>query len=186
MWQNAPYMPTLFVQSKLASNARMASRVLEQFKAVDAGFPVFDIKTMADRVEDSLAGERMVANLSGAFGIVALMLAAVGLYGILAYSVSRRTREIGVRMALGARPGSVLWIVAREAFTLVGFGSALGLLIAVAGFRAISHYLEAIAPVQPVVAAACVLGMLLTALCALAVPAIRACRIDPLRALRHE
>jgi predicted permease len=186
MWQNAPYMPTLFVRNKLASNAGMVSRVLEQFNAVDKGFPVFDIKTIADRIEDSLAGERMVANLSGAFGIVALMLAAVGLYGILAYSVSRRTREIGIRMALGARPGSVLWMVAREAFALVGFGSAAGLLIALASFRAISHDLQAMAPLEPVVAVACVLGMLLTALCALAVPAIRARRIDPLRALRHE
>jgi predicted permease len=186
MWQNAPYMPTLFVRSKLANQAGMTSRVLEQFNAVDKGFPVFDIKTMADRIEDSLAGERMVANLSGAFGIVALMLAAVGLYGILAYSVSRRTREIGIRMALGARPGSVLWMVAREALVLVGFGSAAGLLIALGSFRAISHYLQAIAPLQPVVAVACVLGMLLTALCALAIPAIRACSINPLRALRHE
>jgi len=186
MWQNAPYMPTLFVRSKLASNAGMVPRVLAQFNAVNKGFPVFDIKTMADRVEDSLAGERMVANLSGVFGIVALMLAAVGLYGILAYSVSRRTREIGIRMALGARPRSVLWMVAREAFALVGSGSVAGLLIALAAFRPISHYLQATAPVQPTVAVACVLGMLLTALCALTVPAIRACRIDPLRALRHE
>jgi predicted permease len=186
MWQNAPYMPTLFVQSKLANNAGMTARVLAQFNAVDKGFPVFDIKTMADRIEDSLAGERMVANLSGGFGIVALMLAAVGLYGILAYSVSRRTREIGIRMALGARPGSVLWMVVREAFVLVGFGSAAGLLMALATFRAISHYLQGVAPLQPVVAVACVFGMLLTALCALAVPALRACRIDPLRALRHE
>ena len=185
MWQNAPYMPTLFVRSKLASSAGMVPRIVEQFNAVDKGFPVFDIKTMADRIEDSLAGERMVANLSGAFGIMALMLAAVGLYGILAYSVSRRTREIGIRMALGARPGSVLWMVAREALVLVGFGSAAGLLMALGSFRAISHYVQATA-VEPVVAVACVFGMLLTALCALAVPAIRACRIDPLRALQHE
>jgi predicted permease len=185
LWQNAPYMPTLFVHTQLASNAGMTARVLEQFNRVDKGFPVFDIKTMADRIEDSLAGERMVANLSGAFGIVALMLAAVGLYGILAYSVSRRTREIGIRMALGAGPGSVLWMVAREAFVLVGFGSAAGLLIALAAFRAISHYLQGVASVQPVEVLACVFGMLLTALCALAVPAIRACKIDPLRALRH-
>ena len=69
---------------------------------------------MAGRIEDSLAGERMVANLSGAFEILALVLAAVGLYGILAYSVSRRTREIGVRMALGAGSISVLWMIARD------------------------------------------------------------------------
>lgn len=186
LWQNAPYMPTLFVQSKLPGNAGIVSRVLGQFNAVDKGFPVFDIKTMADRIEDSLAGERMVANLSGVFGIVALMLAAVGLYGILAYSVSRRTREIGIRIALGATARSVLWMVAREALVLVGFGSTAGSLLAVAIFRATSHYLQGIAPMQPVVAGACVLGMLMTAVAALAVPAIRACRVDPLTALRHE
>lgn len=186
MWQNAPYMPTLFVQRRMANSAGMVLRVIKQFNAVDKGFPVFDIKTMADRMEDSLAGERMVANLAGAFGTVALLLAAVGLYGILAYSVSRRTREIGIRMALGARAGSVLWMITREAFVLVGFGTAAGLLMAVAAFRATSHYLEGIAPVEPVIALLCLFGMLLTTLCALAVPALRACKIDPLTALRHE
>jgi ABC-type antimicrobial peptide transport system permease subunit len=153
---------------------------------LDKGFPVFNIRTMAARMEDSLAGERMVADLSGAFGMLALVLVAVGLYGILAYSVSRRTREIGIRIALGAGSGSVLWMVAREAFVLVAAGTAAGLALAIAASRTLSHYLSGVTSVDPAIAAGCALGMYLVAAAAVAIPAVRGCRVDPLRALRHE
>jgi predicted permease len=186
MGQNPPYMPTLHVRTNVSNTAAMISRIRAQFDAVDKGFPVFNIKTMDSRIEDSLAGERMVANLSGSFGIVALLLAAVGLYGILAYAVSQRTREIGIRMALGAGSRSVLCMIAREALTLVGMGTAAGLLMAMAASQVASHFLPGVSPMEPLIVAACVLGMLLTAGAAVAAPALRACRIDPLTALRHE
>jgi len=141
---------------------------------------------MALRIEDSLAGERMVADLSGAFGTLALVLAAIGLYGILAYSLSRRTREIGIRMALGARSGAVLWLMAREAFLLVGIGSAVGLLLAVVASRVLARYLAGASSVDPGVVAVCTAGMFLVGAAAVAAPAIRGCRIDPVTALRHD
>src|SRR5260370_24810255 len=101
----------------------MTAAIRHEFIVLDKGFPVFNVKTLEARIEDSLARERMVANLSGGIGLLALALAAVGLYGILAYSVARRTREIGIRMALGSNAGSVLWVIARQALLLVSLCS---------------------------------------------------------------
>jgi ABC-type antimicrobial peptide transport system permease subunit len=126
----------------------------------------------------------MVVNLSEAFGILAL--AAVGLYGILAYAVSRRTRQIGIRMAPGASSGSVLWMIAREAFVLVGAGSAGGTVLTIIAFRILSRYLAGVSTVDPAIAAACTLAMLLAGAGAATILAVRGCRVDPLTALRHE
>ena len=186
MMQVTPYMPTLHVRINTADTAGMVAAVRREFDLIDQGLPVFNIRTMALRIEDSLAGERMVADLSGAFGMLALALAAVGLYGILAYSLSRRTREIGIRMALGARPGSVLWLMAREAFLLVGVGSVFGLGLAIAAFRILAQYLVGVSSVDLKIAAFCTLGMFVIAAAAAVAPAIRGSRIDPLTALRHD
>ena len=120
------YMPTLHVRTNAPDTAAIVAAVRHEFDVLDKGFPVFNIKTLELRIEDSMARERMVANLAGALGLLALVLAAVGLYGVLAYLVSRRTREIGIRMALGANAGSVVWLIAREALLLIAAGTALG------------------------------------------------------------
>jgi ABC-type antimicrobial peptide transport system permease subunit len=133
-----------------------------------------------------LAREPMVANLSGAVGLLALTLAAVGLYGILAYSVSRRTREIGIRMALGSNAGAVLWMVVREALLLVVTGSIAGVAVSMAAYRLLSHRVPGVWPIHAAVLTACAAIMLILSALAVSVPAIRACRIDPLAALRHE
>src|SRR5260221_4141271 len=122
----------------------MTNAIMAEFNALDKGFPVFNVKTLELRIEDSLARERMVANLSGAFGMLALALAAVGMYGVLSYSVARRTREIGVRMALGCRAPEVLWIVAREALVLVGAGGIAGTALALAGFLVLKRYVAGV------------------------------------------
>ena len=184
--QAAIYMPTLHVRTASPDTAAIVAAVRREFDAVDKGFPVFNIKTMSMRIEDSLSRERIVANLAGAFGLVALALSAVGLYGVLAYSVSRRTREIGVRMALGADSASVIAMVAREALVLVVAGSAAGILLAIAALRTAAHYLPGISPVDPPIAAACTLAMFAIAALAVAIPAIRGSRIDPLCALRDQ
>jgi predicted permease len=182
----APYMPTLHVRTGHADTAAMVTAVRHELDMLDKGFPVFNVKTLEVRIEESLARERILANLSGAIGILALSLAVVGLYGILGYSVSRRTCEIGVRMALGSSARLVLWMVAREALLLIGVGSLGGITLSVAGWRLVSERMPGVSPIDAQVLIVCATIMLIFAAAAISIPAIRACRIDPLMALRHE
>jgi ABC-type antimicrobial peptide transport system permease subunit len=164
----------------------MFAALRRAFDEVDKGFPVFDVKTMSMQIDHSLARERMVADLAAAFGGLALALAALGLYGVLAYSVTRRTREIGIRMALGSGASSVVWIVVRDALELVGIGCAAGILLAAATGRSIAGYLFGISALDPVTLLAAAGLTLAVAAAAVCAPALRASRIDPLAALRHE
>jgi predicted permease len=180
------YMPTLHVRTSAPDTAGIISAVRHEFDVLDKGFPVFNIKTLELRIEDSMARERMVANLAAALGVLALVLAAVGLYGVLAYLVSRRTREIGIRMALGANAGSVVWLVAREALLLIAAGSVLGIAIAASVGRLLSTYLFGISPADPLTLAASAAAMLIVAAIAVSIPAARAAAIDPMVALHYE
>jgi predicted permease len=182
----APYMPTLHVRSGGMNTDAMAAAVRRELDRLDKGFPIFDIKTLEVRFEESLARERILAALSGGVGLLALALAAVGLYGILTYSVSRQTREIGIRMALGSSAPAVLWLVVREALLVIGVGSLAGLTLSVAGWRLLSERIPGVSQIDAQVLIVCAVIMLILAATAVSVPAIRACRIDPLIALRHE
>ncbi|HYL74624.1 MAG TPA: ABC transporter permease [Bryobacteraceae bacterium] len=184
--QDGLYMPTLHVRTGSPDHAAVVSAVLREFNALDRGFPVFNVRTFELRIADSLARERMVADLSAALGLLAMTLAAVGLYGILVYSVSRRTREIGLRMALGSSGRQVLWLVVREALQLVAAGSVAGLLIALAAGRLLSRYLYGVSSFDPQTLAVSAAAMLLIAAIAVTIPALRATRVDPLHALRYE
>ena len=182
----APYMPTLHVRSSGTNMDAMAAAVRRELDAFDKGFPVFNVKTLEVGIGESLARERILASLSGAVGFLALALAAVGLYGILAYSVSRRTREVGIRMALGSGTRSVLWMVAREALLLIGLGGLVGIALSAAGWRLLASRMSGVSPIDASVLIVCATIMLIVAATAVGIPAIRACRIDPLVALRHE
>ncbi|HLJ46277.1 MAG TPA: ABC transporter permease [Bryobacteraceae bacterium] len=182
----APYMPVLNVRINNGNTAGMFAVLRRAFDEVDKGFPVFNVKTMAMQIDDDLARERMIADLASAFGALALALAAMGLYGVLAYSVTRRTREIGIRMALGSSRASLVSIVVREALLLVGIGSMLGLALAVALGRSIAAYLFGVSSLDPLTLSATAGLMLVIAAVAVFTPALRAARIDPLVALRHE
>jgi predicted permease len=184
--EGPPYVPTLHVRISSQDTAAMTAAVRREFDALDKGFPVFDIKTLALRIEHQLAQERTVAYFAAAFGVLALLLAAVGLYGVLAYSVSRRTREIGIRMALGATRADVLRMAVKESAWLVGAGIALGAPMALATTRLISSTLFDIGAVDPVTILAA--ASLLTGVAAAAsfLPARRATKVDPMLALRCE
>jgi len=186
LFQETPYMPTMHVRYAGSDGAVVMAAIRREFDTVDKGFPVFNIKTLELRIEDSLWRERMVANLAAAFGFLAISLAAVGLYGVLSYTVSRRTREIGIRMALGASPQSVLWIVARETLTLAGTGVVVGIGAALGAERLLGQLFNGISFAGPSILMGCAALMFVVATVAVSIPAMRACQVDSLVALRYE
>jgi predicted permease len=155
-------------------------------REVDAGVPMYDLRTLDDQIEISLLTERLLATLSSVFGCLATLLAALGLYGVMAFMVARRTREIGIRMALGADSGSVVWMVMREVLALAAMGVAIGLGAAWAATRFIETQLFGIQPTDWLTMALAALGIGVVAGLAGYVPARRATGIDPMRALRWE
>jgi ABC-type antimicrobial peptide transport system permease subunit len=143
-------------------------------------------RTVRQRLDESIFEERMLATLSGFFGGLALLLAAIGLYGVVAYGAAQRAREIGVRIALGAERGDVLRLVLRDAMLLVAAGLAIGLAVSLGAARAVASILFGIQPADPLafVSTACVLFAVGAA--AAFLPARRAASMDPMRALREE
>jgi predicted permease len=164
-----------------------AFRAIRQaVREMDPNTPIFNPRTLDHQIDQSLLNDRLIATLSSAFGIVATLLAVIGLYGVMAFTVTRRTREIGVRMALGAMQGDVVWLVMREVLVLVGSGVALGLVAAWWLSRVVSSQLYGMTANDPVtiVGAAVILGAV--ALLAGYIPARRATRVNPVLALRYE
>ena len=160
--------------------------VRQTAQRIDPNLPIFDMKTMAVVMDESLFVERLVAALSVAFGALATLLAAIGLYGVMSYSVARRTREIGIRMALGAERKSVLWLVLREVALMVIAGVAIGLPIAVALSRVVQSQLFALSAHDPIALVGAATLLTTVALVAGYLPARRATRVDPMLALRYE
>jgi predicted permease len=163
-----------------------AGALREAVQRLDPNLPLYDMKTMEAQVDESLFIDRMVAALSTAFGVLATLLAAVGLYGVMSYAVARRTREIGIRMALGAERGRVLWLVLREVAFLAITGIVLGLGAALLVTRRIQSQLYGLSPTDALTLVGATLVLALVALLAGYVPARRATAIDPMMALRSE
>ncbi|NDQ55959.1 MAG: ABC transporter permease [Acidipila sp.] len=164
----------------------LAPAVRTLVRGIDADLPLYDIQTMESVVADSIAPDRFSAILLGAFAAVALLLAAAGLYGVISYSVSQRTQEIGIRMALGAKSESVLRLVLGEGLKLATTGLALGLVGSLALTRLIASQLHGVRAADPATFIGVALLLAATALAACYVPARRAMRVDPMVALRHE
>jgi predicted permease len=165
---------------------QMFSAARRAVQQVDPTLPVLDMKTLERQVDNSLVTERLVATLSSAFGVLATLLASIGLYGVMAYTVARRTREIGIRMALGAATGNVVWLVMREVLILVGIGIVLGLGASWGLTRYVQKELYGIQPNDLTTIVLATAGIAIVALAAGYVPARRATRVDPIRALRWE
>jgi predicted permease len=153
---------------------------------LDSNLPVFDMITLERQMEHSLITERLVALLSTGFGFLATLLAAVGLYGVMAFAVARRTREIGIRLAIGATGKNVLWLVLSEVLVLLGIGVAIALPSAWALTQTVRSRLYGVQPSDPVSIAAAVLAISVVAVLAGFLPAHRATRVDPVCALRYE
>jgi predicted permease len=152
----------------------------------DARVPVTGVRTQAAAIDESMGQEIMFAQLCTAFAVLALVIACVGLYGTMSYNVARRTGEIGIRMALGAQRGIVVWMVVREVLLLAGLGLAVGLPIALGTSKLIRSFLFGMEPNDPLALVLSVATLLGSALLAGYAPARRASRIDPMVALRHE
>ncbi|HTP30888.1 MAG TPA: ABC transporter permease [Candidatus Acidoferrales bacterium] len=157
-----------------------------EIAAIDPYLPAFEVRTLANDVDAALMRERLMALISTVFGALAALLAAIGLYGVVAYSVSRRSQEIGVRMALGALPRRVLALVLGETLALAGVGIACGLPAAFGATRLLAGFLYGVKPADPVVFFAGAGLLTATAVIAGCIPARRAARIDPVAALRDE
>jgi predicted permease len=153
---------------------------------VDQNLPLMDVRTQQEQIDATTQQQRMFAALTSGFGILALALACVGIYGIMAYTVSQRTNEIGIRLALGAERGQLRGMVLREAGWLAALGVVAGLATALALGRLVKSMLYGLQPADPVSLAGAGCLLLLVALVAGWVPAMRAARVEPMEALRHE
>jgi putative ABC transport system permease protein len=164
----------------------LAGAARREVLALDPGQPVYNVETLGRVVEDSMWGARLTTALFGVFSGLALVLAAVGIYGLTAYTVAQRTREIGLRMALGATPGDVVRLILRRGVALALVGVLSGTLAAYFFARAMAGLLFGIGAVDPVTFLTAPLFLLAVAVAANLVPALRAARIDPIAALRQE
>ncbi|HYL77744.1 MAG TPA: ABC transporter permease [Bryobacteraceae bacterium] len=183
-----PYRQRPFLTMSLITRgpASIASAARREILAIDADQPVAAVRTMDDVIADSVSQPRLRTILIGAFAALALILAAIGIAGVVAWSVSQRTNEIGIRMALGARPSHILVMIVRQAFTMIGAGQLIGLAGAIALTRVLASFLFGISPEDPVTFVGVLLLLGLVALTACVVAARRALRIDPVTALRRE
>jgi predicted permease len=174
-----------YVRTQDASEAAYGL-VRREVQQLDASMPVFSLKTLEGQLDETLLTDRLIATLSAAFGLLATVLASVGLYGVMAFVVARRRKELGLRLALGAAPAGVLWLVMKEVLVLLAIGLAIGIPAAIGAGRFVSAQLYGIQPNDPwmAVSTAALLGLVSAA--AGMIPARRASRIDPILALRYE
>jgi predicted permease len=175
----------IYVRAQSASDS-IFNLVRNEVRQLDASMPVYDMKTLESQLDETLLTDRLIALLSAGFGFLATVLAAVGLYGVMAFVVARRSKELGLRLALGADRGNVLWIVMREVLVLLLIGLAIGVPAGLGLGQYVSSQLYGIQPHDPWIAGTTVALLASVAAAAGLIPAHRASRIDPIMALRYE
>jgi predicted permease len=180
------YQSSLTIVARTTHGQRIVDELRALVASMNPNLPIGTAQTLEDSVALGLAPQRIAASVSGALGIVGLMLAGIGIYGVTAYAVARRTREIGIRIALGARRADINRIVLREGLSLTLIGSAMGLIFAAAITRVLAGFLFGIPPIDPVTFTATTVLFAAIGLAACYVPARRATRIDAMEALRYE
>src|ERR1019366_5111757 len=177
----------MFLSVRTSSDPAALSRaVVREIHAVDPDVAVYGIRTMQDRLYDSLARQRFASTLLGAFAVFALLLAAVGIYGVMSYLVSQSTHDIGLRVALGAQPGNILGLVVRQGMELAGIGILGGLAGAPALTHVMASLLFGVSATDAVTFGAVAALLAAVAFAATLIPARRATRVDPMVALREE
>lgn len=182
---NAHFLRDIVIELRPGLNPPVA-QIRQAMALVDPNLPVLAIRTMKEQVSGNFIQQRLMARLSSLFGILSLVLASIGMYGVIAYNVSRRTAEIGVRMAVGADRSNIVALVLRGALALVVFGLVVGVPLSLAAGRFLGHQLYGLSPYDPSVLSAAVLALAVSALVAALVPALRASATLPMNALRAE
>jgi ABC-type antimicrobial peptide transport system permease subunit len=177
---------SLIVRSEGSDPAPVLAAVQREVRQMVPDMPLVGVETVAQRLDNSLWAPRLGASLLALFGVLALILAAVGIYGVMSYSVDQRSREIGVRMALGAEPGDVLGLVLRQGMRLVAIGAVVGLALAFASSRLTANLLYGIAPTDPVAFSVTTAILALVSFTSIFVPARRATGVDPIVVLRYD
>jgi ABC-type antimicrobial peptide transport system permease subunit len=181
------FRPDMQLQVRTAGDPALALPAIQaEIRKLDPNLPLFDARTVEEHMQLSVFIPKMASTLLGLFGGLALLLAVVGLYSVVAYSVAQRTREIGIRMALGAGRQSILAMVLRQGLMLTGIGLVIGLGLAAAAAQAVKSQLLGLDAIDPVSFGGTTLALLLVALAACVLPARRASRLDPLTALRRD
>jgi predicted permease len=168
------------------SSSEAYGQIRREVKALDGSLPVYSMKTLESQLDETLLTDRLIALLSAGFGLLATLLASIGLYGVMAFVVARRRKELGIRLALGAQTGLVFWIVMREVLLLLAIGLVLGVPSGMALGKYVASTLYGIQPRDPWMAGGTIIVLTLVSTAAGLIPAYRASRIDPILALRYE
>jgi predicted permease len=176
---------TYYVRTNIASSS-VFNVARSELKQLDATMPIYEMKTVEGQLDETLLTDRLVALLSAGFGLLATILASIGLYGVMAFVVARRRKELGIRLALGAQPGVLIWMVMREVLLLLAIGLAIGIPAALLLGRYVSSVLYGVKPSDPLMATSTIVLLTVVSAAAGLIPARRASRIDPILALRYE
>jgi putative ABC transport system permease protein len=181
------YQPGMTLMVRTAGDpTSLVGPLRSEMRALNKNVSVFSVQTMAERIGAQLAADRMIAVLLSIFGGGALLLAAIGIYGVIGYSVAQRTHEIGIRIALGAEQRDILKLIVGQGMVLIAIGVGIGLALAFAATRVLKSLLFGISATDPLTFAVVVILLIAVALLACYLPARRATKVDPLEALRYE